>query len=178
MKRLLSLMVVLSVLVLVAAACSDDDDGSDAADTTTTPPTSESSETTTSTATTGTDEGAAGVEVDVSDVEGVGEIVVDGEGIALYVNTNDTPDATPTCTGQCATAWPPLLGDSVDALADTLDAANFGSVERDDGTTQVTYFDQPLYYFAADAGPGEVNGQGVGGVWFVVGVDGSPVPVG
>ena len=33
--------------------------------------------------------------------------------------------------------------------------------------------DRPLYYFANDAAPGDVNGQGVGGFWWVVGADGT-----
>ena len=37
-----------------------------------------------------------------------------------------------------------------------------------DGTQQVTYAGLRLYYFAKDAGAGQTNGQGVGGVWFVV----------
>ena len=30
----------------------------------------------------------------------------------------------------------------------------------------------PLYYFANDSAPGDLNGQAVGDVWFVVGADG------
>ena len=33
--------------------------------------------------------------------------------------------------------------------------------------------DWPLYYFAGDTAPGETNGQGVGGVWWVVAPDGT-----
>ena len=40
---------------------------------------------------------------------------------------------------------------------------------------QVTIDGWPLYFFANDAAPGDHNGQGVGGVWFVVGPDGAPI---
>jgi predicted lipoprotein with Yx(FWY)xxD motif len=40
-------------------------------------------------------------------------------------------------------------------------------VTRDDGKMQVAYKGLPLYYFNKDAAAGDVNGQGVGGVWFV-----------
>ena len=35
-------------------------------------------------------------------------------------------------------------------------------------THQVAYNDIPLYYYAGDEQPGDINGQGVGGVWFIV----------
>ena len=44
-----------------------------------------------------------------------------------------------------------------------------------DGTRMVTYNDMPLYYFAKDTKPGDTNGQGVGGFWFVVSPDGKIV---
>jgi predicted lipoprotein with Yx(FWY)xxD motif len=34
---------------------------------------------------------------------------------------------------------------------------------------------QPLYTYSGDAGPGETKGQGVGGSWWVVGLDGQPI---
>jgi predicted lipoprotein with Yx(FWY)xxD motif len=33
----------------------------------------------------------------------------------------------------------------------------------------------PLYTFAGDTAAGQTNGQGVGGSWFVVAPDGSPI---
>ena len=39
---------------------------------------------------------------------------------------------------------------------------------------QATYASAPLYRFAADKAPGDTNGQGVGGIWFVMTASGSP----
>jgi predicted lipoprotein with Yx(FWY)xxD motif len=53
-----------------------------------------------------------------------------------------------------------------------------GTVQRDDGTTQVTYGGHPLYYYAHEA-PGEVkchDVRGFGGLWLVVGPDGNRRP--
>jgi predicted lipoprotein with Yx(FWY)xxD motif len=44
-----------------------------------------------------------------------------------------------------------------------------------DGRKIVTYKGMPLYYWAADAKPGDATGQNVGEVWFVVAPDGTPV---
>ena len=38
----------------------------------------------------------------------------------------------------------------------------------------MTYAGAPIYYFAKDTKPGDVTGQGVGGVWFVAAVAGGP----
>lgn len=102
----------------------------------------------------------------------LGTIVVDGEGTTLYVFDNDT-DGTSSCYDQCAENWPPFTGPA-EASGD-VDGALLGTTTRDDGTTQVTYNGQPLYYFAADQAPGDTNGQGVGDVWWVVGPDGAKI---
>jgi predicted lipoprotein with Yx(FWY)xxD motif len=41
-------------------------------------------------------------------------------------------------------------------------------ITRDDGALQVTYEDRPLYYFINDAAPGDLNGEGVNDVWYLV----------
>jgi predicted lipoprotein with Yx(FWY)xxD motif len=45
---------------------------------------------------------------------------------------------------------------------------SFGLLKRPDGTLQVTYNGMPVYRYAGDSGPGQSNGQGIGGVWFAV----------
>ncbi|MBW3664099.1 MAG: hypothetical protein KY469_13450 [Actinobacteria bacterium] len=102
----------------------------------------------------------------------LGTILIDGEGRTLYVFDNDT-DGTSTCYDQCAENWPAFTG-TAEAGGD-VDASLIGTTTRDDGTTQVTYNGQPLYYFAADQAPGDTNGQGVGDVWWVVGPDGAKI---
>ncbi|MGH2573260.1 MAG: hypothetical protein ACRDGU_07230 [Actinomycetota bacterium] len=41
-----------------------------------------------------------------------------------------------------------------------------GTVERNDGTTQVTYNNLPLYHFSRDEAAGETNGQALNDVWW------------
>jgi predicted lipoprotein with Yx(FWY)xxD motif len=48
-----------------------------------------------------------------------------------------------------------------------LNAGDFGTVTREDGKQQTNYKGSPLYYFGGDKVPGDVQGQGVGNVWFV-----------
>ena len=104
--------------------------------------------------------------------ETLGTILTDAEGITLYLFTNDEMGVS-NCYEDCAAAWPPLMADAMDALPAAVEGVSSGlsTVERTDGTFQVAYNDIPLYYFAGDAAPGDVNGQGIGEVWFVVNVD-------
>ena len=96
----------------------------------------------------------------------LGTILVDADGMTLYLFQADS-DGTSTCYDDCATTWPPLVEDAP-AAGEGADPALIGTTPRDDGAVQVTYGGQPLYTFAADASPGDIEGQGVGDVWFVV----------
>lgn len=103
---------------------------------------------------------------------GLGTALVDETGLTLYGFLDDRDAPGPTCNGACADAWPPVLVDG-DALPAGLDPAVFSVVTRDDGTNQLAAGIWPLYRFAGDAAPGDVNGQGSGDVWFVAAPDGS-----
>lgn len=98
----------------------------------------------------------------------LGPIVVDGEGFTLYGFTQDTA-TTSACAGACADNWPPVPGDAT--VGADLDSSLFTTITRDDGSTQLVFGDWPLYRFAGDAAPGDVNGQGVNDVWFAIGPD-------
>lgn len=109
------------------------------------------------------------VVVEVSDD---GTHLVDSEGRSLYLFTLDT-DRTSSCVGECAEAWPPLLGDP--AAGEGVDQQLLGNAERDNGAIQVTYNGNPLYRSRADQRPGDTNGHGFNDVWFLVAPDGTPV---
>lgn len=161
-SRSARLLIALAALGLTAAACGDDDD--DASTTTT----ASSSEATTTTA--GASDGASLVALADSDL---GQILA-SDGRTLYTFAPDNGGAS-TCYDDCATTWPPLLADSDVTAGDGLDASLFGTVARDDGGEQVTVDGWPLYFFSGDAAAGDVNGQGVGDVWYAVGPDGTAI---
>jgi predicted lipoprotein with Yx(FWY)xxD motif len=108
-----------------------------------------------------------------------GEILVDGQGRALYLFAADKTSAS-TCYGACATAWPPLLtekGATIDAMH-MATASLTGTTTRNDGTVQVTYNGHPLYYFQGDTKPGQVTCQAVvnfGAAWYVVDPHGNAI---
>jgi predicted lipoprotein with Yx(FWY)xxD motif len=102
-----------------------------------------------------------------------GKMIFDSDEQAIYIFENDSQNKT-VCYGECAAAWPPVTTSGEPQAGDGVDASLLGTVERRDGSLQVTYAGQPLYYYANE-GPGEVECHNVnlnGGFWWVVGPDG------
>ncbi|MEU8820708.1 hypothetical protein [Actinoplanes sp. NPDC048796] len=118
--------------------------------------------------------GSKVVELNVTEDGGIGPHVTDGAGRTLYRFDNDTNKPPKSnCNGDCATAWPPLLIKSPGKIfPDGVDPQIVGYVERADGHCQVTINGWPVYYFVADAKPGDINGQGLNGKWFAIKPDG------
>ena len=98
-----------------------------------------------------------------------GQYMVDANGMTLYTFDRDELDKS-NCSGRCLENWPALTVESADALtADPAIPGEFGTITReDDGATQVTYNGQPLYYWLHDEAPGDMTGEDVGHVWWIV----------
>lgn len=92
-------------------------------------------------------------------------VLTDAQGLTLYYLTTDTASSS-TCTGSCASIWPPLL---LASGTPTLASAISGTltVIQDPNGRQVAYNGHPLYTYSGDAKPGEANGQGLLGTWYV-----------
>jgi predicted lipoprotein with Yx(FWY)xxD motif len=100
--------------------------------------------------------------------EELGTILIGSNGMTLYLFTNDT-EGESACVDSCVANWPPLTvsADEPINLAEGL-AGEVSTIERTDGSLQVTFNGSPLYYFVRDVLPGDSNGQGRGDVWFIV----------
>ena len=108
---------------------------------------------------------------------GLGKVLVDSQGHTLYLFNKDTGTRS-SCTGACATAWPPLVATGKPTVGTGVNASLVGTTTRSDGTTQVTYNGHPLYRFIKDTAPGNTNGEGLtafGGSWFAVSPAGNQV---
>jgi predicted lipoprotein with Yx(FWY)xxD motif len=99
-----------------------------------------------------------------------GVILVDGTGHVLYLYTPDDATGTPTCTGSCAAAWPPLAAQGGKAQASGAVSQSKLSVVNG----QVAYNGHPLYRYGGDSGPHQTHGQKSGGIWYVVSTSGNP----
>jgi predicted lipoprotein with Yx(FWY)xxD motif len=157
-------LLVVALCSLVMAACSDGEEPGDV-----TPTPSEESESETPEPT----EQPTDATVAVEDSD-LGEIVVDAEGRTLYVFLVDEGSDS-TCYDDCEASWPPLTVDGDPAAGEGIDASLLGTSEREDGSVQVTLDGHPLYYFAADETPDDMNGQGVGDVWYAVSPEGEAI---
>ena len=118
-------------------------------------------------ASTGTQAGAVTISMTGSTLTGPG-------GRTLYANTVDTTTKF-SCTGACASVWPPLTGTAT--AGSGVDASKLGTATRPDGTKQVTYDGHPLYEFKDDKAAGDKKGDGVkdeGGSWHAATVSGTP----
>jgi len=103
----------------------------------------------------------------------LGEILADGQGATLYTYADDTATSSACNTG-CAAAWPPLSGTTVEP-GSSLAAADFTTITRDDGSTQVAFKGHPLYTYVGDTVAGDIKGQGSSDVWYVIGPDGTVI---
>lgn len=107
---------------------------------------------------------AAGPSVKIEKKEGVGTYLADAKGMTLYTFKNDMPNMS-MCAGGCAQKWPAFHEAKVEP-APGLNAADFGTIKRSDGTAQTTYKGMPLYYYAGDKKGGDTTGQGFKDVWY------------
>ena len=84
------------------------------------------------------------------------------DGRAVYLWMADK-GSTSSCSGPCASVWPPVLTDGAPTADGAAVSGDLGTVMRSDGKTQVTYQGHPLYYFASDTKAGQTSGQGSDG---------------
>jgi predicted lipoprotein with Yx(FWY)xxD motif len=98
-----------------------------------------------------------------------GTILFDRTGQAIYLFDKEST-GEPECYGACAEAWPPVLSNGEPQATGGVSSKLLGTVERRDGSTQVTYGGHPLYYYVHDP-KNEVFCHNVveyGGLWLVV----------
>jgi predicted lipoprotein with Yx(FWY)xxD motif len=161
MQQTLRYLTVAALAALTLVACSSSAKSS-ATTTPTSPATSYGAPTPTTTGTTSAGSTTTKATVSTATTK-LGTVLVDSEGKTLYTSSGDTKPGTSSCTGSCATIWPPLAVTGAATYGAGLTASKFTTITRSDGTKQLAYNGKPLYTFASDAKPGDTTGQGVGG---------------
>ena len=160
----------LAAVATLATACSGASSTSAAGGTTTTGPAATASAAARSTASAAPGSTASGSTLVLKTAKGSAGIwLTDSAGRTLYLYTKDKGTKS-ECYGACAKAWPPLTTTGPVTISGKYTVQrDLGVTTRTDGTKQVTYGGHPLYYYKGDTAPGQTNGQGVGGVWFLIG---------
>jgi predicted lipoprotein with Yx(FWY)xxD motif len=117
---------------------------------------------------------AEGSDIGASDTS-LGTIVVDGKGMAAYVYDQDTPGSGKSaCSGACAEEWPAITASSDKPKVDGV-TGEVGTIAGADGAKQVTLEGMPLYTYEGDSDVGDVKGQGMDDVWWVVSPGGDKI---
>ena len=120
-------------------------------------------------ASSGASSGASSVEMSSTSL---GRVLTDGAGMTLYMYTPD-PKGRSVCEGGCLAAWPALKGKP--QAGPGVAPALIGSIKRSDGSPQGTYAGHPLYYYVQDSSSGDVTGQGLQNIWWVLDANGTPI---
>ena len=92
-------------------------------------------------------------------------ILTTATGLTLYYNTGDTTKAA-GCAGQCA-AWRPLMFAGPGAPIAPSALPGILSLSPSKDGSQIEYNGHPLYTYVNDTAPGQVEGQGLLGKWYV-----------
>jgi predicted lipoprotein with Yx(FWY)xxD motif len=104
--------------------------------------------------------------VKVAEKGGIGRYLTDEAGMTLYYFTQDSTNMS-VCSGICLKRWPIFYAE-ITVVPMGMHAGDFSVITRDDGKKQSTYKGRPIYYYYGDSSPGDTDGQGAGGVWYVV----------
>ena len=104
---------------------------------------------------------AAAVMMTVAGAQAAG-MLADAKGMTLYTFDKDAGGVS-ACYTDCAVKWPPYLGKVGDKMEE-----GWTQIKRTDGTMQWAYDGKPTYFFKADVKPGEMAGDGMGGVWHII----------
>ena len=98
----------------------------------------------------------------------LGEIIVDGAGMTVYLYDEDTADSGKSvCTGSCAAEWPAVKTTKTMPTVTGI-TGTIGTIDAVGGGKQVTINGLPLYTYAGDSAAGDLTGQGHDGIWWVV----------
>ena len=116
----------------------------------------------------------AGPALTASPTAALGTVVVDGTGYTLYRFDKDTAKPpVSNCAGECAQKWPPVLATPGSPLTvEGVPQEAVGTINRPDGSIQLTLGGWPVYRYSGDTQPGATSGQGLNGTWAAVRPDG------
>ena len=104
----------------------------------------------------------------------LGRILVDGKGYTLYLYVKDRGTKS-ACSRRCAQVWPPATVSGMPTAGPGVAAAKLTTTSGADHRPQLVYNGHPLYTLTADVRPGQINGEGFLGTWYVVSAAGNRI---
>ena len=115
---------------------------------------------------------AMSLALDMAHSSKYGNFLTDQNGHTLYLFVQDSA-GTSNCSGSCAAAWPPVVGPV--SAGKGVNASLIGSVQRQDGSLQVTYNGHLLYEFVQDSKVGMLSGEGAQKAFYLVSPSGNAI---
>jgi|tagenome__1003787_1003787.scaffolds.fasta_scaffold20674208_2 predicted lipoprotein with Yx(FWY)xxD motif len=169
MKRNVRVAVAALIGVIALAACGSSSgsksSGNGEADTTSTTAASATSSTT-----------APGAKDTLQLVDtSLGKVVAGADGKVLYLYTPDGTAEVSTVPAAVLQAWPPVVVKTAPTVGTGLDKSKVSTGTQPSGAKWVRYNGHLLYGFTGDASPGDINGNGLGGVWHAVNPSGDAI---
>jgi predicted lipoprotein with Yx(FWY)xxD motif len=109
----------------------------------------------------------------------LGVVLVNPQGRTLYVFMKDNHSRV-TCTGSCASFWPPMKWKSASkpTAGGTAKTSLLGTDKNPSGGRVVTYAKWPLYTYSGDSQAGQASGEALklnGGKWYVISPKGTVI---
>jgi predicted lipoprotein with Yx(FWY)xxD motif len=102
----------------------------------------------------------------------LGRILVNGQGRTLYLYMKDRGTKS-ACSRRCAQVWPPATVSGAPTAGPGVAAAKLTTARGAGNRRQLVYNGHPLYTLTADVRPGQINGEGFLGTWYVVSAAGN-----
>ena len=104
----------------------------------------------------------------------LGRILVNSEGRTLYLYVKDRGTKS-ACSRRCAQVWPPATVTGAPTAGPGVAAAKLTTTKGANNGRQLVYNGHPLYTLSADVRPGQINGEGFLGTWFVISAAGQRI---
>jgi predicted lipoprotein with Yx(FWY)xxD motif len=157
-------LVAITVVSLTVAAC-----GSSGPSTSNTSASPKSSQSTVASKAAG-----SAATVSTTKVPGYGTVLATSNGSPLYLLTAD-PSGGSSCTGACATQWPPLTATGKPAAGPGTNQSLLSSFTRTDGSVQVLYAGHALYTHPGTTATAVAGTASDGGIWYLVSPSGKAI---
>lgn len=103
-----------------------------------------------------------------------GTVLATTQGLTLYMRVGDSRVHS-GCSAMCTTVWYPWITNGAPQATGGILSAFLGVLTSSAQTEQVAYNGHPLYSYSGDHLPGQINGEGLGGIWYAMTPSGNPL---
>jgi predicted lipoprotein with Yx(FWY)xxD motif len=170
-RRTVAMVVLAGALLVGASACSSN---SSKASSSSSSPATSTSETSSASPSGGSAASGTAALSSATNAKIGQPVLVDANGMTVYLYQPDGSNTTSQVPAGLRALWPPVSAGSA-TVGTGLDQSKSALESQPDGTNQLDYNGHLLYTYSGDQNPGDANGQGLGGIWFVLSPSGDKI---